>query len=421
VNTALITDLRRLLYSAHKEGRILSRDPFTLVMLFVMPVVFVLILSLALRDAFGPRPGAGPTLLVSDPESNLGPRLARILDAGGVFAVALTTDRFDLELPQSGAARGEGRLMIGIPPGAAARVSGRAVQLLTDPGNVAAPDQLITLAIALGPGLRPDQRQLAAAAIDLALRRLELEIIAGTVASTMLKLPEPLEGGVAIPPRLLFAPPPAHPSGEGRMPSAVQQNAPAWILLAMFFLAVPLSVSFIRERAQGSLARLQLQGIPAWVVLGGKALPYLLINMVQFLLVLGSCVYLLPRLGGDTLSLGRSWPALLAVGLASSMAAIGFGSLVAVHARTAEQATTFAATAILILAAVGGVLVPKLVMPGFMQELADLSPLSWGLDGFLVVFVEDGGLRDVLPACGLLIGFSAVAHLLAIRRYRRRE
>jgi hypothetical protein len=30
-------------------------------------------------------------------------------------------------------------------------------------------------------------------------------------------------------------------------------------------------------------------------------------------------------------------------------------------------------------------------------------------------------LRDVLPACGLLIGFSAVAHLLAIRRYRRRE
>ena len=33
--------------------------------------------------------------------------------------------------------------------------------------------------------------------------------------------------------------------------------------------------------------------------------------------------------------------------------------------------------------ALGGVMVPKFVMPPFMRELADISPMSWGLEGFL--------------------------------------
>jgi ABC-2 type transport system permease protein len=198
----------------------------------------------------------------------------------------------------------------------------------------------------------------------------------------------------------------------------VQQNAPAWTLLAMFFLTVPLSVSFIREREQGSLFRLQTMTVPAWVVLGGKAVPFFVINLIQMASILAVSVYVLPMLGGDRLGLGQSPLAILTMGASASLAAIGFGIAVAMYTRTAEQAASFSSAVVMIMAALGGILVPKAVMPPLMQNLAVLSPLSWGLDGFLDVFVRGGGVAEVLPeALGLLV-FSAFCHGVAILRYR---
>ncbi|MCK7498096.1 MAG: ATP-binding cassette domain-containing protein [Comamonadaceae bacterium] len=84
------------------------------------------------------------------------------------------------------------------------------------------------------------------------------------------------------------------PSQRLPTPTSVQQNAPAWTLLAMFFLAVPLSVTFIKERAQGSLSRLQSMPVPGWVLLGSKVAPYLVINQIQLVLILAVGVWGLP-------------------------------------------------------------------------------------------------------------------------------
>jgi ABC-2 type transport system permease protein len=72
------------------------------------------------------------------------------------------------------------------------------------------------------------------------------------------------------------------------------------------------------------------------------------------------------------------------------------------------------------MAALGGVLVPKAVMPLFMQEASVVSPLAWGLDGFLEVFVRGGSVRDVLPEAASLIAFSVVCHGVAMLRYESR-
>jgi ABC-2 type transport system permease protein len=188
----------------------------------------------------------------------------------------------------------------------------------------------------------------------------------------------------------------------------------------MFFLTVPLSVSFIREREQGNLFRLQTMTVPAWVVLGGKALPFFVINQIQMASILAVSVYLLPFLGGDRLDLGNAPLALLLLGAAASLAAIGFGIAVSMYARTAEQAASFSSATVMIMAALGGILVPKAVMPPLMQKLAMLSPLSWGLDGFLDVFVRGGGIREMLPEMLGLLAFSALCHGVAILRYQGR-
>jgi len=94
--------------------------------------------------------------------------------------------------------------------------------------------------------------------------------------------------------------------------------------------------------------------------------------------------------------------------------------LIAVSSSTTEQATLLGGTGNIILAALGGIMIPKFVMPATMQSVAQWSPMSWGLEGFLDVLLRSGTLRDVAPeAAGLLIlGLTAIllAWLVQSRR-----
>ena len=274
------------------------------------------------------------------------------------------------------------------------------------------------------PALRGDYRRVLEGAVNLSLRGVEMRLayqqldqtLRATLGERYVPLPQPAVLEV-------FAPTHSEPvtgGQHGRIPTSVQQNAPAWTLLAMFFLTVPLSLSFIREREQGSLSRLQTMAVPAWVVLGGKAVPFFVINQIQMASILAVSVYILPLLGGDRLEMGQSPSAILLLGGAASLAAIGFGIAVAMYARTAEQAASFSSATIMIMAALGGILVPKAVMPPLMQQLTAFSPLAWGLDGFLDVFVRGGGLAQVLPESLSLLAFSALCHGVAILRYEGR-
>jgi ABC-2 type transport system permease protein len=211
--------------------------------------------------------------------------------------------------------------------------------------------------------------------------------------------------------------------GKRQIPSSVQQNVPAWLLFAMFFIATPLSTTLIQERQQRTLDRLATMGFSPGLLLLGKLLPYLLINLLQVVLMLLVGIYLVPLLGGDRLELGSSGGALAVVALAASLAAVCYGLLVAQIANTTEQATIFSGVCNIIMAALGGVMVPRFIMPPLMQELTQLSPMAWGLDGFLEVLLRNGTVWDVLPQVSVLLGFALVmllsAGLLARRRMYR--
>jgi ABC-2 type transport system permease protein len=58
-------------------------------------------------------------------------------------------------------------------------------------------------------------------------------------------------------------------------------------------------------------------------------------------------------------------------------------------------------------------MVPVYIMPAVMQEISLYSPLSWGLNAFLDVFVRGGDLFTVMPDIGLLILFFLVTTLMA--------
>jgi len=60
-------------------------------------------------------------------------------------------------------------------------------------------------------------------------------------------------------------------------------------------------------------------------------------------------------------------------------------------------------------------------MPSFMQTISVISPLAWGLNGTLDVFVRGGGLADVLPEAAALTAFFGICILIAWLWQRHRQ
>ena len=188
-------------------------------------------------------------------------------------------------------------------------------------------------------------------------------------------------------------------------PSTMQQNIPAWTIFGMFFIVVPLGGSLIRERQSGTLARLLAMPVSPLTILSGKIIAYVIICLIQFFLILVVGKTLLPLLGTPVLHMGPSISGIILITLCSALAACGYGILVGTLARTYEQASMFGAVSVVIAAALGGIMVPVYVMPKIMQNISLFSPLSWGLTGYITLFVRGGGLLSVIREISLLLGF----------------
>ena len=201
--------------------------------------------------------------------------------------------------------------------------------------------------------------------------------------------------------------------GEGEKPTSTQQSVPSWIVFGLFFVIIPMSTIFISERKQNTLMRLSTMNVSLPVLFGGKIIPYMLINQLQVWVMIAVGMFVVPLFGAAPLTIGGDLSALFAVSIALSLSAIGLSILIATLVDSVEQATTIGGIVNILLGAIGGIMVPKFVMPEFMQEFANVSPMSWGLEGFLDVFLRHGTLSDVLYEVTGLLLFGLVSLLLA--------
>ena len=428
-------NLYKLIAAVAKEIRVILRDREALLILFVMPVTFVLIMSLALQDAFSERAGVHfPLLIVDHDHGMIGDQLIQHFEQDKAFNVtSLRASSGKAVLPsavsvQEALRSGHYKFAIIVPAGASRAAARRMDQQLGLAATGKSPATAVDIRLLADPALRKDYRGLVISGLNRVLQGIESGMLLARYRQ-IAQQARAMGAALRAPGKTLstFADITDASDGSAQkdttrsdpVPTSVQQNAPAWTLLAMFFLVIPLSVTLIKERQQGSLMRLQSMAVPPWVLLAGKTVPYFVINQLQVVLILLVGMFLLPRLGGDALHIGHAPGAIALVSMAASLAAIGFGLLVATFARTPEQATTFGATSVLIFAALGGVMVPKLVMPALLQRISNVSPLSWGLEGFLDIFVRAGGVREILPEFLQLLGFAAACMTIAILRFGR--
>ncbi|MCP5078571.1 MAG: ABC transporter permease [Psychromonas sp.] len=370
-----------------KEFLLVFRDKHALAALFIMPAVFILIMSLALKDVFNEHKAMLDISLFDQDSSSLSQALVKqiqdnrlitstVLEQAALQSVDKQAVQFMVVIPKGFAEQGEA-----LQVAAAADVS-QSVLLLFKA-------QMMQMLMQQKFDDINQQQQSAA--------KLHKQPIPESIEFNEAQLLEVRYSSLA----------------DDKKPTSTQQSVPSWIVFALFFVIIPMSTIFISERKQNTLMRLTAMNITIPALFAGKIIPYMLINQVQVWLMICVGIFIVPLFGADALTIGDSISALVILSLALSLAAIGLSILIATVVDSVEQATTIGGILNVLLGAIGGVMVPKFVMPAFMQEFANVSPMSWGLEGFLDLFLRNGNISDIVNESLALALFGLISLLIA--------
>jgi len=376
-----------------KECLLVSRDKHALAALFIMPAVFILIMSLALKDTMNEEKALITYALVDNDNSLLSEALvAKLAEISSLSKIELTSN--DYRSPEE-----EGvQFIVDIPIG----FEQEQVPLELSVAANTSSSLLTIFKNQITLSWMHHQLEQANSAFSGAFRNAE--------ASPSMNEQTLMNVQYAK-------------LAENEKPSSTQQSVPSWIVFGLFFVIIPMSTIFISERKQNTLLRLSTMNVSLPILFAGKILPYMLINQLQVWLMILVGMFIVPLFGAPELTIAGSVIGLVMVSLSLSLSAIGLSMLVASAVDSIEQATTIGGIINILLGAIGGVMVPKFVMPEAMQSFANVSPMSWGLEGFLDIFLRRGTVMDVLNESVALSLFGMVSLLLAalIFSYKQRK
>jgi len=406
-----------------KEILVLSKDLHGLAVLFIMPAIFILIMSMAMQNAFDEHQTVIiDYAIVNYSDDALAGDFIRLLQDNAAFK-AQTLKRDTPQL-SSLVASDKYKFAIVVPADFSQRLSGR---------NAAQTGQPL-LQILVSPTVKPYMKQLFLVVLRGAVIKMKTALsFGGTVLGGMSDIERINKVDLDV--RYIFDDNGYTPGKTGQqnrqestqasrqtsgdIPSSVQQNVPAWLMFAMFFVIIPISTAFLIEKQQGTFVRLRLMNISAVNLLLAKLVPYYAVNQIQMVLMIAMGMYIVPLLGGDQLNWPSSLVGLLIISSAASFAAISFALLIATFAKTTVHATTMGGVFNIIFGALGGIMVPKFVMPPAMQEITVISPMSWGLEGFLDVFLRNSRWTAVIPESLALLAFGLIAIIGATVLFRK--
>jgi ABC-2 type transport system permease protein len=197
--------------------------------------------------------------------------------------------------------------------------------------------------------------------------------------------------------------------------NGAEQSVPGIAVMFSFFLVGNVALSFYREYTWGTWNRLRTTSVAPWELLVGKVVPLVALAVVQqiVLFVCGWLIYGL-RVGGSEIGL-----ALAALALAVCLVSFGL-AVVAVTSRF-QQVTAVQTIGTMVFAGLGGAITPVALLPDWAQAVSRITPTFWALHAYRSVILETGGVAEVLPSVGVLLGLSAAFLALALWRFNFAE
>lgn len=198
--------------------------------------------------------------------------------------------------------------------------------------------------------------------------------------------------------------------------SGAEQVVPGQVILFGFFVGGSVGFALFREHGWKTWDRLRASAASSRSLLVGFALPWVLIHV-------GYQVALFAA-GGLALGLRFNegspiaWFLLL---IAYSAIVVALVLLVSATFRTVNQVNAFQNVGAMVFGGLGGALVPLEQLPGWAQAIAPATPAYWAMRGHRSVFLEQGGVAEVVFPVTVMLATAAALGVVASIRFRSDE
>jgi len=194
--------------------------------------------------------------------------------------------------------------------------------------------------------------------------------------------------------------------GEGF--DAVDYLAPAFVSFFVFFFVFLLSVvSFLRERAHGTMERLMASPLKRGEIIAGYALGFLIFALIQSAIILLFVIYVL-----GIQYRGSLWLVYL-VNFFVILVAVSLGIFLSAFARNELQAIQFIPIVVVPQALLGGFFWPVEQLVLFLRVFSYCMPMTYATWALKDVMVKGQGFGEIWPYILILLAFTIFFFFLA--------
>lgn len=424
--------MKKLWATIQKDARILLRDKMGLTLMFAMPIVLVIIVTFIQNNTFQLIDKKNIPLVICNTDTGkLSKDFVAAIDKIGMFKVIETGSALDSQQLITQMHNNDALAGITIPAHFTAQVmeiakniSGKALNsfgLEGDTGKTKL-SLLSTLTLYYKPEIQPSIKLSVEGALNSSLQMVQSRQVLKTLYFSINEkpLPDSTENSM-LNNRVNITEVPLTRTNNAPVPNASQHNVPAWTIFAMFFIVMSLSGSIVREKTNGSFIRLKTLPTSYVVALASKQITYLIVTLLQAVVIFAIGLWFFPYMGLPPLNAPNDIAGLAVVTFMCGWCAVSYAICIGVFAKTQEQASGFGAVSIVILAVIGGLMIPGFAMPGSFKFVMQLSPLHWCLQLYYNLFLEGGKLTDVLINVLPLLAIIILLQLVTFAGLKRKN
>jgi len=408
------------LHIALKDIQIKLKDRGGLINTFLMPFVFILVLSTAMQGFMGDEDDLITLPVVNlDPGGKAAGALIDALDEAGGIEVKLYDDQAEVRALLEDF---EIERLLTIPGGFTADMAGGrpvTLRLVSHPdADETENESVLRVVNGVGQGMSLQTGLIASfEQMGDMLGTSSAEFQVFTTDKVVAQAQSQFERSRTSP---LVAVEQTRPDNLGERveePNAVEQNVPGLTILFVFQTAQATAFSIYREKQVGSFRRLLAAPMSKATMLAGKMIPNFITALVQIVVIFAISILVLPLLGLDRLTLGNDPLALVLVSLLLALCSTGFGILIAALARTEGQIGGLSTLAVWTMGAVGGCLFPPSLLGGLLDTVGKVVPHYWAVQAYQDLIARGRGLADVTTEILALLALTGVFFVIGLWRF----